>query len=87
MARYHATKPTPTSGAVVTDTLEAVAREGARRMLALALEAEVHVFLGRDRLDLPTVGSEVLDQGDGRCRGRRAQLLGHKAVQDRHEPP
>ena len=27
MARYHATKPTPTSGAVVTDTLEAVARE------------------------------------------------------------
>ena len=40
MARYHATKPTPTSGAVVTDTLEAVAREGARKMLAHALEAE-----------------------------------------------
>ncbi len=49
MARYHARKPAPTSGAVVTDTLEAVAREGARRMLAHALEAEVHVFLGRDR--------------------------------------
>jgi putative transposase len=49
MARYHAPKPAPTSGAVVTDTLEAVAREGARRMLAHALEAEVHVFLGRDR--------------------------------------
>jgi hypothetical protein len=49
MARYHAPKPTPTSGAVVTDTLEAVAREGARKMLAHALEAEVHVVLGRDR--------------------------------------
>ena len=49
MARYHAPKPTPRSGAVVTDTLEAVAREGARKMLAHALEAEVHVFLGRDR--------------------------------------
>jgi len=49
MARYHARKPAPTPGTVVTDTLEAVAREGARRMLAHALEAEVHVFLGRDR--------------------------------------
>ena len=49
MARYHARQPAPTSGAVVTDTLEAVAREGARRMLERALEAEVDAFLGRDR--------------------------------------
>lgn len=49
MARYHAQKPMPVSGTVIADTLEAVAREGARRMLADALEAEVHVFLGRDR--------------------------------------
>ena len=49
MARYHSAKPAPTPGAVVSDTFEAVAREGARRMLAHALEAEVHVYLGRDR--------------------------------------
>jgi hypothetical protein len=36
MARYHAQKPTPVTGTVITDTLEAVAREGARRMLAVA---------------------------------------------------
>ncbi len=35
MARYHAPQPAPTSGAVA-GTLEAVAREGARRMLAHA---------------------------------------------------
>jgi putative transposase len=49
MARYHAPAPTPMSGAVIPDTLEAVAREGARRMLERALEAEVDVFLGRLR--------------------------------------
>jgi putative transposase len=49
MARYHSATPMPTPGGVVSDTLEAVAREGARRMLAHALEAEVQVFLGRDR--------------------------------------
>ena len=31
MARCHAPKLAPTSAAVITDTLEAVAREGARR--------------------------------------------------------
>ncbi len=51
MARYHAQQPAPTPGAVVSDTLEAVAREGARRMLAHALEAEVHAYLGRDRYE------------------------------------
>ena len=34
---------------VVDDTLEAMVREGARRMLAAALEEEVSSFLGRDR--------------------------------------
>ena len=37
----------PEAGAVITDTLEAVAREGARRMLEQALRAEVYEHLGR----------------------------------------
>lgn len=49
MARYHAQKPAPTAGAIVTETLEAVVREGARRMLERALEAEIDAFLGRLR--------------------------------------
>jgi transposase-like protein len=49
MARYHAPAPAPTAGAIVVDTLEAVVREGARRMLQRALEEEVDVFLGRAR--------------------------------------
>ncbi len=49
MARYHAPDLAPTAGAVVPDTLEAVAREGARRMLQRALEVEVDVALGRGR--------------------------------------
>ena len=36
---------------VVADTLEGMVREGARRMLAAALEEEVSVFLGRDRYE------------------------------------
>ena len=36
---------------VVDDTLEAMVREGARRMLAAALEEEVSGFLGRDRYE------------------------------------
>jgi transposase-like protein len=49
MARYHAPAPAPLAGAVITETLEAVVREGARRMLQRALEEEVDVFLGRAR--------------------------------------
>ncbi len=49
MARYHCPAPAPVTGAVIPDTLEAVAREGARRMLQRALEIEVDVALGRDR--------------------------------------
>ena len=36
---------------VVGDTLEEMVREGARRMLAAALEEEVNKFLGRDRYE------------------------------------
>jgi transposase-like protein len=39
----------PTVDTVIPDTLEAVAREGARRMLERALDIEVDVFLGRLR--------------------------------------
>ena len=36
---------------VVDDTLEDMVREGARRMLAAALDEEVNVFLGRERYE------------------------------------
>ena len=36
---------------VVEDTLEAKVREGARLMLAAAIEDEVSAFLGRDRYE------------------------------------
>ena len=49
MARYHAQAPAPSAGAIITDTLEMVARTGAQRMLQRALEDEVQTFLGRDR--------------------------------------
>ena len=38
-------------GSAVLDSLEAYVREGARRMLAAALEEEVPAFLGRDRYE------------------------------------
>ncbi len=49
MARYHAQQLAPATGAVIVDTLETVAREGARRMLERALDLEVDAFLGRAR--------------------------------------
>jgi transposase-like protein len=49
MARYHAPKPAPEPTAVVADTLESIAREGARRMLERMLAEEVDAFLGRPR--------------------------------------
>ena len=49
MARYHAPQPTLGAGAVITDTLESIAREGARRMLGRMLDEEVDDFLGRPR--------------------------------------
>jgi putative transposase len=47
---YQRTKPVDEVGAIDT-TLESVVREGARQMLAAALEAEVAAFLGRDRYE------------------------------------
>jgi transposase-like protein len=49
MARYHSTDGAPEVGAVILDTLEAVCLEGAGRMLAAALAAEVDAFLERPR--------------------------------------
>jgi transposase-like protein len=49
MARYHAPKLAPQEGAVITDTLESIAREGARAMLERMLAEEVDEFLGRPR--------------------------------------
>lgn len=57
MARgYQSTKPVDDAQATeaaeaIDTTLEAIVREGARRMLAAALEAEVTAFLGRDRYE------------------------------------
>jgi putative transposase len=49
MARYHAPKPASDATAVVADTLESIAREGARRMLERMLIEEVDAVLGRPR--------------------------------------
>jgi hypothetical protein len=49
MARYHHSHSAPEAGAVVADTLEAIAREGARRLLSDALRAEVDAYLERPR--------------------------------------
>ena len=49
MARYHAPKPEPDATSVVADTLESICLEGARRMLAAVLAAEVDAFLERPR--------------------------------------
>jgi putative transposase len=49
MARYHATHRAPEAAAVITETLEAVACEGARRMIADVLEAARDAFLERAR--------------------------------------
>jgi transposase-like protein len=47
----------------VDDTLETIVREGARRMLAAALEEEVTAFLGRDRYERTGEAREP-DQGE-----------------------
>ena len=49
MARYHAPQPAPDATAVVAETLESIAREGARAMLARMLDEEVDAFLRRPR--------------------------------------
>lgn len=67
MARYHAPAAPPSDGSVISDTLEAVAREGARRMLEQALRAEVDEFLGRDRY-APGGRESGYRNGHGRAR-------------------
>jgi len=49
MAPYHDIAPMPEAGGVIPDTLETIAREGARRLLADALRAEVDAYLERPR--------------------------------------
>ena len=49
MAKYHAPRPAPEATAVVADTLESIAREGARAMLERMLAEEIDAFLGRAR--------------------------------------
>jgi putative transposase len=47
------------SAADLSDTVELVARLGARLLLQAAIEAEVTVFLGRDRYARPTLTEEA----------------------------
>jgi transposase-like protein len=67
MARYHARPRAPEAGAVIADTLETIAREGAREMLARALAEEVDEFLGRPRY-APGGPATGYRNGHGRAR-------------------
>lgn len=49
MPEAYQSEPNGHERSVVLDSLEAYVREGARQMLAAALDAEVSAFLGRDR--------------------------------------
>ena len=52
MARgYQRTDPMREAEAIIDNTLEGMVREGARRMLAAALDEEVAAFLERDRYE------------------------------------
>ena len=62
---------------VVDDTLEAMVREGARRMLTAALEEEVSGFLGRDRYER---GEEFRGYRNGYHRSREL-TVGVSAVE------
>ena len=62
---------------VADDTLEAMVREGARRMLAAALEEEVSGFLGRDRYER---GEEFRGYRNGYHRSREL-TVGVSAVE------
>ena len=61
---------------VVGDTLEEMVREGARRMLAAALEEEVSGFLGRERYER---GEEFRGYGNG-CHPSRELTVEVSAV-------
>jgi putative transposase len=49
MARYHAPKSAGTPATILAETIESIAREGARKLLQQALEAEIDEHLGRAR--------------------------------------
>ena len=68
VAQYHvADVGAPKVAGTIVDALDEVAREGARRMLQRALEAEVDEFLGRDRYQR---GSEFRGYRNGHGRQR-----------------
>ena len=58
MARYHAPKPAPDATAVVADTLESIAREGARAMLERMLAEESAI--SQDWRGKPLVSHEAI---------------------------
>ena len=90
MARGYQRANTAREAEIIDDTLESVVREGARRMLAAALEAEVAGFLGRDRYErgkpfrgyrnghLPrrelTVGVSAVERSEERRVGKECRL-------------
>jgi transposase-like protein len=49
MAKYHALRVVEAASEPIADTLESIAREGARKMLQAALEVEIDERLGRPR--------------------------------------
>jgi transposase-like protein len=51
MTEAYQSQPNGHERSAVLDSLEAYVREGARRMLAAALDEEVSAFLGRDRYE------------------------------------
>lgn len=70
IAQAHAPEPEPSEppAAIVNQTLEELAREGARRMLERALAAEVDEFLGRPRYERRLLAEHGYRNGYGRPR-------------------
>jgi putative transposase len=67
MARYHAAKPAGTPAAILAETIESIAREGARKLLQQALEVEIDEHLGRARY-APGGRATGYRNGHGRAR-------------------
>ena len=89
MRRYQTPRAlAPEAGAVITDTLETVAREGARRMLEHALRAEVDEHLGRGHYER---GPAFSGYRNGYARPREIGIgtwsVGIRAPRVRETPP
>jgi len=69
MARYHANLAADSASAMVVDTLETIAREGARKMLQAALEAEID-----ERLDRPRYARGAAASGSRNGHGRPREV-------------